>query len=127
MYEAELDCSFEDITAQLPQPVHAFQADEMTSADAVKIQCPLRSTTFFPLSVLFEGWSRAHGHAHDLLYIDAFVGLLLGLLDKGIGVDVAGRPCQSQPGSGKSLAANPHQGTPGIAFMFPPPWHIAQR
>ena len=113
--EAELDdSSFADITAQLPQLVHAFEADEMTSADAVKIQYPVWRTTFFPLAVLFEAWSRTTGMP-TVFYIDAFVGLLLGLLNKDIGVDVAGWQCRSrywsvgtaQPGSGKSPAVDP--------------------
>ena len=70
--------------------------------------------SFLPLAVLVEAWSRATG-LPALFYMDAFHGLLLGLLHKDITTDVAGFKCRSrywavgtaQPGSGKSPAVDP--------------------
>ena len=103
-----------EITNQLQPLVRVFENDALTSEAAVRLQYPVWRTTFLPLAVLFEAWSRTTGMP-TVFYIDSFAALLLGLINKDITVDVAGFPCQSrywavgtaQPGSGKSPAVDP--------------------
>ncbi|CAJ1345601.1 unnamed protein product [Effrenium voratum] len=103
-----------DIKEQLPAVIAGFEADEFGGKQAVELQYPLWRTSFYPILVLMEAWSRSTGMT-TVFYYDAFCALLMGLLHKEICVDVAGYPCRSRywaigtarPGSGKSPAVDP--------------------
>ena len=135
-----------EITNQLQPLVRVFENDALTSEAAVRLQYPVWRTTFLPLAVLFEAWSRTTGMP-TVFYIDSFAALLLGLINKDITVDVAGFPCQSrywavgtaQPGSGKSPAVDRwwsacekfsvptmtlQQASRGIHSTYSSPWPI---
>ncbi|CAJ1453396.1 unnamed protein product, partial [Effrenium voratum] len=94
--------------------IAGFEADEFGGKQAVELQYPLWRTSFYPILVLMEAWSRSTGMP-TVFYYDAFCALLMGLLHKEICVDVAGYPCRSRywaigtarPGSGKSPAVDP--------------------
>ena len=93
--------------------IAGFEADEFGGKQAVELQYPLWRTSFYPILVLMEAWSRSTGMP-TVFYYDAFCALLMGLLHKEICVDVAGYPCRSRywgigtarPGSGKSPAVD---------------------
>ena len=113
-YSAETNMSsFEEITQQLSPLVAAYEADSITAQDAVRLQHPLWRSTFFPLAVLVEAWSRTTGMP-AVFYLDCVTAACMGLLNKDIAVDVAGWECRSrfwavgtaQPGSGKSPAVD---------------------
>ncbi|CAJ1458910.1 unnamed protein product [Effrenium voratum] len=103
-----------DVKEQLPAVIAGFEADEFGGKQAVELQYPLWRTSFYPILVLMEAWSRSTGMP-TVFYYDAFCALLMGLLHKEICVDVAGYPCRSRywaigtarPGSGKSPAVDP--------------------
>ena len=109
----ELDIDVTEITNQLQPLVRVFEHGVLTSEAAMQLQYPVWRTTFLPLTVLFEAWSRTTGMP-TVFYIGSFAALLLGPINKDIAVDVAGFPCQSrywavgtaQPGSGKSPAVD---------------------
>ena len=80
----------------------------------MELQYPLWRTSFYPLLVLMEAWSRSTGMP-TVFYYDVFCALFMGLLHKDIAVDLAGHSCRSRywvigtarPGSGKSPAVDP--------------------
>ena len=98
-----------DAKEQLPALVACWENDEFGGKQAVELQYPLWRTSFYPVLVLMEAWSRSTGMP-TVFYYDAFCALLMGLLHKEIAVDVAGYPCRSKywtigtarPGSGKA-------------------------
>lgn len=100
-----------EMREQLCRLVAAYEFDALTAEGAVKLQYPLWRSTFFPLAVLMEAWSRTTGMP-TVFYLDAFLAVCTGLLHKDISVDLAGWKCRSrywavgtaQPGSGKSPA-----------------------
>ena len=114
-YSADLRCaSFNDITFQLAPLVAAYEHDDsLTAQEAVRLQYQLWQSTFFPLAVLLEAWSRTTGMP-AVLYLDCITAVCMGLLHKDIAVDIAGWECRSrcwavgtaQPGSGKSPAVD---------------------
>ena len=103
-----------DAKEQLPALVACWENDEFGGKQAVELQYPLWRTSFYPVLVLMEAWSRSTGMP-TVFYYDAFCALLMGLLHKEIAVDVAGYPRRSRywtigtarPGSGKSPAVDP--------------------
>ncbi|CAJ1384712.1 unnamed protein product [Effrenium voratum] len=105
---------FAALGQRLQDLVAAYEIDGIGSTEAVWLQPMIWQASFLPLAVLVEAWSRATG-LPALFYMDAFHGLLLGLLHKDITTDVAGFKCRSrywavgtaQPGSGKSPAVDP--------------------
>ena len=111
-YSSEVEnLSAVDTCAELKRLVHAYETDPIGCDEAVNLQYQVWRSTFLPLAVLMEAWSRATGIV-AIFYLDAFKALLLGLLNKDIAVDVAGFVCRTrywsvgtaQPGSGKSPA-----------------------
>ncbi|CAK9113594.1 Ribosomal protein L15, partial [Durusdinium trenchii] len=112
LYSVELEAmSPAEMREQLCRLVAAYEFDALTAEGAVKLQYPLWRSTFFPLAVLMEAWSRTTGMP-TVFYLDAFLAVCTGLLHKDISVDLAGWKCRSrywavgtaQPGSGKSPA-----------------------
>ena len=105
--------SYEQLTEQLFPLVAAYESDALTAQEAVRLQYQLWKSTFFPLAVLVEAWSRTTGMP-AVFYLDSITAVCMGLLHKEIAVDVAGWECRSrywavgtaQPGSGKSPAVD---------------------
>ncbi|CAJ1448371.1 unnamed protein product [Effrenium voratum] len=115
LWPVELEAlPFAALGQRLQDLVAAYEIDGIGSTEAVWLQPMIWQASFLPLAVLVEAWSRATG-LPALFYMDAFHGLLLGLLHKDITTDVAGFKCRSrywavgtaQPGSGKSPAVDP--------------------
>ena len=111
-YSMEVDgMTIQELCDQLKRLVTAYEQDSVTCHEAVALQYQVWRATFLPLAVLMEAWSRTTGIA-TVFYLDAFQSLVMGLVHRDIGVDVAGFDCRSrywsvgtaQPGSGKSPA-----------------------
>ena len=106
--------SLGSITRQLPQVVQEYMQSHVTATEAVELSQPLWRTTFFPVYVLLEAWSRTTG-IPAVFYVDSFHTLLASLLHKDVCYNVAGFPCRSRywavgtaaPGSGKSPSLEP--------------------
>ena len=109
-----LDPSLEDKCESLRVAVQDYATQNLVAADAVQVAMPLWRTTFFPLAVLLEAWSRTTG-LPAVFYVDSFYALLGSLLNKHVAYDAAGFPCRARcwavgtasPGSGKSPTLDP--------------------
>ena len=103
-----------DMCARLRASVQDYASQRITAAAAVQLAAPLWRTTFFPLAVLFEAWSRTTG-LPTIFYIDSFYSLLGSLLNKHVTYDAAGFPVRARcwavgtasPGVGKSPTLEP--------------------
>ena len=101
-------------TRELPQVVQEYMQSHITATEAVELSQPLWRTTFFPVYVLLEAWSRTTG-IPEVFYVNSFHTLLASLLHKDVYYNVAVFPCRSRywavgtaaPGSGKSPSLEP--------------------
>ena len=108
------EATWEDLCQRLRVSVQEYAKQSLVAADAVQLATPLWRTTFFPLAVLFEAWSRTTG-LPAIFYTDSFYSLVGSLLSKHMSYDVAGFPARARcwavgtasPGSGKSPTLEP--------------------
>ncbi|CAE7236068.1 unnamed protein product [Symbiodinium sp. CCMP2592] len=115
LYSCEvLDPSWSDLRGRLDRCLQEYVQGKIVAADAVYLATPIWRTTFFPIAVLLEAWSRTTG-LPTLFYIDSFFALLASLLNKQVSYNVAGFDVRARywavgtasPGSGKSPALDP--------------------
>ena len=108
------EATWEDLCQRLRVSVQEDAKQSLVAADAAQLPTPLWRTTFFPLAVLFEAWSRTTG-LPAIFHTDSFYSLVGSLLNKHISYDVAGFPARARcwavgtafPGSGKSPTLEP--------------------
>lgn len=108
------DASWSSLVKRMGEAVRQYVGNGLVAADAVHLTVPLWRTTFFPLLVLFEAWSRATGMP-TVFYVDAFLALASSLINKHVAYRVANFQRRSRywvagtaaPGSGKSPALDP--------------------
>ena len=106
--------NWEVLWERLRASVEEYTRQQIVAADAVRLASPVWRTTFFPLAVLFEAWSRTSG-LPTVFYVDSFYSLVGSLLSKHVSYDAAGFPVRARfwacgtasPGSGKSPALDP--------------------